>query len=47
MDYVTEGKRKTKNDKKRKRKDRAYKRGGKFRASEVREGDNKESKGKN
>jgi hypothetical protein len=46
MDYVTEGKRKTKNDKKKKRKDRAYKRGGKFRSSEVAEGKNKGSSGK-
>jgi len=44
MDYVTEGKRKTKGDKKQKRKNRAYKRGGKFRVSEVKEGSNKESK---
>ena len=45
MEYVTAGKRKTKKDLKRKRLRRVYKRGGKFRSSEVKEG-REEKKGK-
>ncbi len=42
MDYGNVEKRRTKGDLKRKRKDRGYKRGGKFRSSDVKEGAGKE-----
>jgi hypothetical protein len=46
MDYECGSKRKTKKDLKKKRQYRVYKRGGKFRTTEVKETDNKKKKGK-
>ena len=47
MEYGGRERRKTKKDLKRKRLARGYKRGGKFRSAEVKEGDKKKKKGKN
>lgn len=44
MDYGGTDKRRTKKDLKRKRLARGYKRGGKFRSAEVKEGDGKKKK---
>lgn len=46
MDYETPGKRRTKKDLKRKRKYRAYKRGGKYRTQNIEEKDKKDKKRK-
>jgi hypothetical protein len=46
VDFGGVDRRKTKNDKKRKRLNRGYKRGGKFRTSEVSETSNEEKKDK-
>ncbi len=43
MDYAIPGKRRTKKDLKRKRKNRAYKRGGKFRSAEIDDDKEKEN----